>query len=271
MLSAAIRAMATAETTEREVWGWREFFEEVSSLLEECGRFFDSANESYGNYIIERLETCITSLTGINYAIERAGTSGSDEVLSNYKDNIHSMIELCQLVLTKWEEMVNTIDLQPNTSLYRAQSVVPPYMRRGRPHFVISKEQLVYSSSMSFSWTDISRMLGVSRMTVYRRRVEYDLVHDPSATISDAQLKVVLREIKQENLELGEVMVLGRICAMGYKVNRERVRQEIRLMDPLHTALRWRGWQTSRRPYSVRGPNSLWHIGKSRSFERYVK
>ena len=49
---------------------------------------------------------------------------------------------------------------------------------------------------------------------------------------------------------------------MGYKVTRERLRQTIRSIDPLHTALRWRGGLTARRPYCVPGPNSLWHIGK---------
>ena len=49
---------------------------------------------------------------------------------------------------------------------------------------------------------------------------------------------------------------------MGYKVSREQLRQEIRFSDPLHCALRWRGGLTSRYPYSVPGPNSLWHIGK---------
>jgi len=34
------------------------------------------------------------------------------------------------------------------------------------------------------------------------------------------------------------------------------------MTDPLHTALRWRGNLTPRHPYSVAGPNSLWHIGK---------
>ena len=41
---------------------------------------------------------------------------------------------------------------------------------------------------------------------------------------------------------------------MGYS---DRLRQAIRLTDPLHTALRWRGGLTSRRPYSA-----LWHIGR---------
>ena len=68
-------------------------------------------------------------------------------------------------------------------------------MQRGRPRFEIPKEQLVYLSSLSFSWTDISRMLRVSRMTIYRRRVEYDLVRDPGNVPTNSQLRAIVREI----------------------------------------------------------------------------
>ena len=45
---------------------------------------------------------------------------------------------------------------------------------------------------------------------------------------------------------------------MEYRVTRARVRDALRSVDPINTALRWQG---GRRPYSVPGPNSLWHIG----------
>lgn len=94
-------------------------------------------------------------------------------------------------------------------------------------------------------------------MTIYRRRAEYGLIRDPSASLSDIQLREVLKEVKSGNPEIGEVIVWGRIRALGYRVTRERLRKEIRRTDPLHTALRWGGLLTSRRPYSVCGPNSL--------------
>ena len=56
-------------------------------------------------------------------------------------------------------------------------------------------------------------------------------------------------------------MVWGRLRSMGFSVTREKVRQAIRHTDPLYTALRWRGDVIKRQPYSVPGPNSLWHVG----------
>ena len=87
------------------------------------------------------------------------------------------------------------------------------------------------------------------------------LIEDPRIVPTDAQLHTAVMDIKAGQPEIGEVMIMGRLRSMGYRVSRERVRQEIRQSYPLHTALRWRGGLTSRRPYSVPGPNSLWRIG----------
>ena len=57
-------------------------------------------------------------------------------------------------------------------------------------------------------------------------------------------------------------MVMGHLRARGYSVTRERMHLAIHATDPINTSLRWRGNLSYRRPYSVPGPNSLWHIGK---------
>ena len=54
----------------------------------------------------------------------------------------------------------------------------------------------------------------------------------------------------------------GRLRSMVFFVTRERVRHAIHDIDPIHTALRWRCELVRRHPYSVPGPNSLWHIGE---------
>ena len=98
-------------------------------------------------------------------------------------------------------------------------------------------------------------------MTIYRRRQEFGLLGDPQNTLSDGELRTAIRELRRELPELGESMVWGRLRSMGFTVTRQRVRNAIHADDPLQTALRWRGRLTVRRPYSVPGPNSLWHIG----------
>ena len=97
-------------------------------------------------------------------------------------------------------------------------------------------------------------------MTIYRRRAEFGLLDDPSRTLNDEELSRVVVEMRRELPEIGQLMVAGRLRSMGYQIPRHRVRDAVRSSDPLNTALRWHG-VTTRRPYSVPGPNSLWHIG----------
>ena len=61
---------------------------------------------------------------------------------------------------------------------------------------------------------------------------------------------------------LGQTMVWGRLRSMVFFVTRERVRRAFHDIDPVHTALWWRCELVHRHPYSVLGPNSLWHIGE---------
>ena len=81
---------------------------------------------------------------------------------------------------------------------------------------------------------------------------------DPSADISDQELISVIKSIKQDTVYSGVSMMWGSLRAKGVKVTRERVHQALRSIDPIGVALTG---ATRRRPYSVAGPNSLWHIG----------
>ena len=96
-------------------------------------------------------------------------------------------------------------------------------------------------------------------MTNYRRRVEFGMLEDCRRSISEDGLVSIVGHIMRE---VGQSFVSGRLRLLGYRVVRERVRRAVRTCDPLNTALRWRGHTMFRRPYSVLGANSLWHIGK---------
>ena len=126
----------------------------------------------------------------------------------------------------------------------------------------MTSEQLIYLRSFHFTWTDIASLLGVSRMTIFRRRQENGLLNDPTETIDDSQLRMLLSHLRRSSPQLGETMMMGHLRSLGYNVPRARVCSAIRATDPINTALQWQGSITSRWPYSVPGPNSLWHIGK---------
>ena len=109
-------------------------------------------------------------------------------------------------------------------------------------------------------------MLGVSRMTIYRCRVEFGMSHDGMSSNISNELAVILRQMHRENPALGERMVMGHLRSMGFKIARSRVCDYIQTTDLIETALRWRGQLAPRQPYSVLVPNLLWHIGKNKIY-----
>ncbi|CAI8026790.1 hypothetical protein GBAR_LOCUS15352 [Geodia barretti] len=79
--------------------------------------------------------------------------------------------------------------------------------------------------------------------------------------MDDNELRSFVSQVREEFPTIGESLVIAPIHCAGYHVSRSRILSAIRITDPINTALRWRGITASRRPYSVAGPNSLWHIG----------
>ena len=88
------------------------------------------------------------------------------------------------------------------------------------------------------------------------------MVNEPANNLTNQELCNLLQQMRADSPSLGETMVWGRLRSLGYQVTRDRVCQAIRATDPLSVALRSLPFVTSRRPYSVPAPNSLWHIGE---------
>ena len=88
------------------------------------------------------------------------------------------------------------------------------------------------------------------------------MVEGHSRELNNDELRTVLTQLRRKLPQLGERMVIGRLKFMGYFIASVCVHQAIRVTNPISTALRRQGSLTASRPYSVLGPNSLWHIGK---------
>ena len=68
--------------------------------------------------------------------------------------------------------------------------VVGSARSRGRPRFEVSKSQIEGLRELGFSWSNISRMIGVSRIPLHRRRVELGLEKRGYREIDDQELDV---------------------------------------------------------------------------------
>ena len=220
------------------------------------------------NYYKERSEDCLASQLFTCLGIQLlAEATRSFDGLSNVHADLLQLLRTVQVSLQKWVDYSDVLDSQRTLSSY-----FPPLLEsgRGRPKFDISREQLQYLRSLSFSWTAIADMLRVTRMTIYRRRVEYGMLDESFSMINDQELTEKVRRILAQHPEVGQTFVAGRLRSLGYRVTRARIRQVMRDIDPLSSALRWQGIAAHRRPYSVPGLNSLWHIGMYRSHSRTV-
>ena len=249
---------------ELELWGWERFFGSLMDFLRSSRRQFSIASENYTQYTIERFQAWIQSLTTISDHLDLqpdADIQFDEEersTLENLQSSLNELITCCRSLHGEWEHQLDIFQSRATAYAYRVPSSASG--RRGRPRFEIGREQLEHLSSLGFTWTDIANILQVSRMTLYRRRREYGMV-DPVDSLEQDELETVLRQLRIEFPTAGEIMVQGQLRAMGYRISRERVRQAIRVTDPLNSAMRWRSL-TPTRPYSVPSPNSLWHIGK---------
>ena len=103
-------------------------------------------------------------------------------------------------------------------------------------------------------------MLGVSERTIQRRREELGMdvgQTDAYSDIPDDDLDVFVSRILHFPPNSGERMLLGALRSHGVKVQRERMRNSVRRVDPISRDLR-RRTSIHRRVYSVRTPNALW-------------
>uniref|UniRef100_A0A7M5XK96 Integrase catalytic domain-containing protein n=1 Tax=Clytia hemisphaerica TaxID=252671 RepID=A0A7M5XK96_9CNID len=130
----------------------------------------------------------------------------------------------------------------------------------GQQKYEISKEQIEYLRDLHFSWTKIAELLGISPKTLSRRRNELRIQnHRDFTDINYENLRAEMESIRELTPNIGQTRMLGALRARGINVQRWRVRNLLRDIDPQGTIMRWRT-TTKRRKYNVKYPNSLWHI-----------
>ena len=130
--------------------------------------------------------------------------------------------------------------------------------RKGRPRIDVEEEQLVFLIDANFRLADIASMFGCSRRTIERRLREFGITSHEFTSISDHELDQAISDIVSVHPQSGEKTILGNLRSQSIKIQRERVRQSLRRVDPLGIESRARR-VLRRRVYQVPSPNSLWH------------
>ncbi|KAI4810763.1 hypothetical protein KUCAC02_013694 [Chaenocephalus aceratus] len=96
---------------------------------------------------------------------------------------------------------------------------------------------------------------------VTRRLRRFHMPHSGIySTISDAALDDLIKELVAGNNQIGPESVRAQLQAQQLWIQRRRVRDSMRRIDPEAAALRAMSQRLHRRAYRVAGPNSLWHL-----------
>ena len=102
----------------------------------------------------------------------------------------------------------------------------------GRPSLVVEEDHLWFYVDHGFRVQDMALMLGCSKRTVERRLHMYNLSTQTYTVISDYQLDDLVLQICLAYPRCGEKLIDGRLRVQGVHVQRLRVRESMRRVDP---------------------------------------
>ena len=149
---------------------WQQLFEEISRFLCDCERNKEVANRGRAEYICEHLENTILTVRRLHSSVlDYICDNPVCEITSDLIDQLSSLEEqLLTVELPYWQQEVDLL------SLSMGESETPPTIhhnhQRGRPPFDVDTEQIIYLREIGCTWKEVSAMLGISRMTLYRKR-----------------------------------------------------------------------------------------------------
>ena len=144
-------------------------FEEISRFLCDCERNDNVTNLGRAEYTYEHLEHIVLILRRLYTSVlDYLCDNPVCEATSDLVDCLSTLEErLTTVELPHWQEKVNLLSL--STGEFETPPTIHHDHQRGRPPFEVDTKQIIYLREIGFTWTEVSAMLGISRMT-YRRR-----------------------------------------------------------------------------------------------------
>ena len=162
---------ASAQGDSIAVTEWKELFEEISRLLCDCERNAEEvANQGRAEYIYEQLKNTVLTVRRLYASVlDYFCDNPVCETTSDLIDKLSTLEEqLLTVELPYWQQKVDLLPL--SIGEFETPSTIHHDHQRGRPPFDVDTEQIIYLREIGFTWNDVSIMLGISRMTLYRKR-----------------------------------------------------------------------------------------------------
>ena len=108
------------------------------------------------------------------------------------------------------------------------------------PKYTINEETLLNFRDLGFSWNEISKLMLVSRWTIYRRVNELGIKDVTGfSNLTDSALDEINRNFRETHgLTAGRSIILGHLRALGLRVQQHRVTKSLARVDPETSRLR---------------------------------
>lgn len=129
----------------------------------------------------------------------------------------------------------------------------------GRPSVEVEESRLTFFVENGFKVEEMALMLKCSKRTVEKKLRAYALSSRDYTDISDVDLDEILSQWCCSFPCCGVKMMTSKLRSQGIHVQRERIRQSMKRIDPFGIERRLRN-VLHRRIYNVKCPNALWHI-----------
>ena len=134
---------------------WSRYFEEVSEFLRGAERQYGIANDTYTDYVLERLEICIHTCSTLLDHLQGGNLPHLEEeelpILDQHQTLLHGLVEALKTLWVKWQSYKQVLESGNLRRFSYEAGMEERTGRRGRPRFDISKEQLEYLASLSFT------------------------------------------------------------------------------------------------------------------------
>ena len=111
-------------------------------------------------------------------------------------------------------------------------------------------------------------MLDISHPTLYCRLQEFNIDTDEFTNISEPELDQIVKQVRNEHPNTGEVILQGLLEHKNIKVPREKLHTAIHRVDHTNTVSR-RSSVVNHRVYSAPHPNHVWHIDGNHKMIRW--
>ncbi|XP_034054342.1 uncharacterized protein LOC117534251 isoform X2 [Gymnodraco acuticeps] len=141
----------------------------------------------------------------------------------------------------------------------------------GRPSYMLPLNVIEAHLRWGHTAGDIAQVFGVCERTIRRRMTQNGIrVQDLLTLLDGNSLDETVTQILQHHPNSGYKMMVGYLNARGIRIQRQRVQESMRRVDPGGVLIRTLQLNPRRRrKYFVPAPNSLWHIDGNHKLIRW--